>query len=398
MTINPSRAKGRITAPPSKSMAHRHLICAALAEGRSAVENIDLSEDIKATINCIGQLGCEATVRDHGIEVTGSGRVSDRPVFRCNESGSTLRFFIPIALVLCGRARFEGTETLMARPLSVYEDICRDQGIDFRRNDGLVEVEGRLFPADFKIPGNISSQFITGLLFALPLLGDDSTIELTESVESRPYIDMTIQVLGEFGIKVEWLNGRKLFIKGGQSYKACDSTVEGDYSNAAFLEAFNTIGGEVEVRGLNPNSLQGDNVYRDLFREIGNGFCEIDISDCPDLGPVLMAVAALHEGARFTGTGRLRIKESDRGSTMCRELSKFGVPTEMDGNTITVKRSAIHRPDGSVDSHNDHRIAMSMAIMLSVTGGRLDGAGAVRKSYPGFFDDIRKLGISITEE
>lgn len=398
MTINPSKAKGSITAPPSKSMAHRHMICAALADGRSTINNIDLSEDIKATIDCISQLGCNVKIKDKTVEIQRENRISSNPVFRCNESGSTLRFFIPIALVLCNKARFEGSDVLMTRPLSVYEDICREQGIRFERKNGGIDVEGKLRNNDFKVPGNISSQFITGLLFALPLLEGDSSIELTESVESRPYIDMTIQVLGEFGIKVEWQNEKKLSIKGNQKYKGCTSKVEGDFSNAAFLEAFNTIGGEVEVKGLNPNSLQGDKVYQKHFKQLMNGFCTIDISDCPDLGPVLMAVAALHDGARFTGTRRLKIKESDRGSVMCRELQKFGVSTEMAENSITINKCEIKRPEEVVDSHNDHRIAMSMALMLSVTGGRLEGSSAVRKSYPGFFDDIRKLGISITEE
>ncbi|MBR2281792.1 MAG: 3-phosphoshikimate 1-carboxyvinyltransferase [Spirochaetales bacterium] len=398
MTINPSKAKGSITAPPSKSMAHRHLICAALADGRSTIRNIDLSEDIKATIGCINQLGCNVTTGRDSIEVEQCGEVCSNPVFRCNESGSTLRFFIPIALVLCGRARFEGSDVLMSRPLTVYEDICRNQGIRFERGNGGIEVEGRIQSGTFKVPGNISSQFITGLLFALPLLDGDSTIEITESVESRPYIDMTIQVLNEFGVKVEWKNERTLAIKGNQEYRACTSTVEGDYSNAAFLEAFNTIGGDVDVTGLNPDSLQGDKVYRDLFKLIEKGFCSIDISDCPDLGPVLMAVAALHNGARFTGTRRLKIKESDRGAAMCLELSKFGVRTRLEENEIVVEGCGARTPDEPVCSHNDHRIAMSMAVMLSVTGGRLEGSGAVRKSYPGFFDDIGKLGVSITEE
>lgn len=398
MTINPSKAKGSITAPPSKSMAHRLMICAALADGRSSINNIDLSEDIKATIDCISQLGCRTEIENNSITIERKGKVSDNPVFRCNESGSTLRFFIPIALVLCNKARFEGSDVLMTRPLSVYEDICKEQGIRFERKNGGIEIEGKLTNNDFKVPGNISSQFITGLLFALPLLEEDSSIELTESVESRPYIDMTIQVLGEFGIKVEWQNEKKLSIKGNQKYKGCTSTVEGDFSNAAFLEAFNTIGGEVEVKGLNPNSLQGDKVYHKHFKQLMNGFCTIDISDCPDLGPVLMAVAALHDGARFTGTRRLKIKESDRGSVMCQELQKFGVSTEMAENSITINKCEIKRPEEVADSHNDHRIAMSMALMLSVTGGRLEGSSAVRKSYPGFFDEIRKLGISITEE
>ncbi len=397
MIFRSSRAKGFIAAPPSKSMAHRHIICAALSNGSSIVRNIDLSEDIKATLACIAQLGCSAELKGEELLISRNENISAEPVFRCNESGSTLRFFIPIALVLCNKARFEGSEVLMGRPLSVYEDLCREQGIAFIRKDGGIELEGGLKAAAFKVPGNISSQFITGLLFALPLLKGDSTIELTQSVESRPYIDMTIQVLRDFGIEVTWQGGDRLLIKGDQSYMACASTVEGDYSNAAFLEAFNTVGGEVEVGGLNPESLQGDRVYRSLFRQLEKGCCEIDLSDCPDLGPVLMAVAAAHNGALFTGTRRLRLKESDRGSVMCEELSKFGVHTEMGENSIKVG-GGLEKPERALCSHNDHRIAMSLSVLLSVTGGVLEGPEAVRKSYPGFFDAIKGLGVSITEE
>ncbi len=389
-----SMAKGVAMAPPSKSMAHRHIICAALSDGVSTIENIDLSEDIKATLACIGELGCSSSITGNRIAIKG-GKAKEEALFRCNESGSTLRFFIPISLVLCKGSRFEGSDVLMTRPLSVYEDICREQGIVFRRENGGIALEGKLHADSFKVPGNISSQFITGLLFALPLLQDDSTIEMTQSVESRPYIDMTIQVLSEFGVRVSWISDRVLSIPGGQSYGPCISTVEGDCSNAAFLDAFNTIGGSVQIKGLSKDSLQGDKVYTELFPQLGKGFSEMDISDCPDLGPVLMAVAAANHGGRFTGTRRLRIKESDRGAVMCQELSRFGIETVMEENAITVKGGKLDRPSSAVQSHNDHRIAMALSLLLSLTGGTLEGENAVRKSFPGFFECIRALGIDV---
>ena len=248
MIINPSKAKGIMTAPPSKSMAHRYLICAALSQGKSVIKNIDLSEDIKATLNCIKQFGIKTEIDGNTITVYGkdilSCAASDCRVFNCNESGSTLRFFIPLAMLSDAKSFFIGSDVLMTRPLSVYEEICRKQNIVLEHTTQKIDevekngitVQGKLKADDFVVPGNISSQFITGLLFALPLLNKDSTITLTESVDSRPYIDMTLQVQKEFGITAEWRGENKLFIPGNQKYKAADSFVEGDYSNAAFLK------------------------------------------------------------------------------------------------------------------------------------------------------------------
>ena len=288
MQINPSFAKGIMTAPPSKSMAHRNLICAALAQGKSIIHNIDFSEDIKATISCLESLGvkiqvtsddnststgavCKSDTGETSLIVFGTGGkfTAEPHSLFCNESGSTLRFFIPIAMLSDQEVIFTGSQTLLSRPLSVYEDICLKQGITFEhleynevnqanqaatRNpitnhkEGLASKEsyrqlklhGKLQPDNFSIPGNISSQFITGLLFVLPLLDSDSTITLTDSIESRAYIDMTIQTQKCFGIQIEWKNENTLFIKGKQKYTATEQTVEGDYSNTAFFEAFNS--------------------------------------------------------------------------------------------------------------------------------------------------------------
>ena len=407
MKISPSTAKGVMMAPPSKSMAHRHLICGALANGKSVINNIDLSEDIKATLSCIKQLGASAEVvageGANQIIVEGAGdfikngaRGTDpvkNRLFNCNESGSTLRFFIPLAMLSGSPAKFIGSQVLMTRPLSVYETICQQQNIKLVHVEGGIEVEGKLNSGIFEVPGNISSQFITGLLFTLPLLEGDSKIVLTESVESKPYIDMTLQVQKEFGIKADWENENTLVVPGGQTYLAHDGAVEGDYSNAAFFEALNYIGGSVEVQGLRKDSLQGDKVYLELFKELAAGNAKIDISDCPDLGPILLTMAAALNGGEFTGTKRLAIKESNRGAVMCQELAKFGIKSLQEENRIVIYPGKPVKPVETVLGHNDHRIVMSMATLLTVTGGQLEGVEAVRKSLPDYFERVRKLGI-----
>ena len=454
MQINPSFAKGIMTAPPSKSMAHRNLICAALAQGKSIIHNIDFSEDIKATISCLESLGVKIQVTsDDNSTSTGAVFKSDTGetsliVFGtggkftakshslfCNESGSTLRFFIPIAMLSDQEAIFTGSQTLLSRPLSVYEDICLKQGIIFehleynevnqanqaatrnpitnhkearasKESYRQLKLHGKLQPDNFSIPGNISSQFITGLLFVLPLLDSDSTITLTDSIESRAYIDMTIQTQKCFGIQIEWKNENTLFIKGKQKYTATEQTVEGDYSNAAFFEAFNSIGGNVTIKGLNPNSLQGDKIYLEYFKALQKDFCTIDISDCPDLGPILFVIAALHHGAKFTGTKRLKIKESDRGSVMCQELAKLGITSNQRENEIIISSLPDKMQQNQQSSqentvpqsvtllgHNDHRIVMALTVLLTKVGGTIEGVEAVRKSLPDFFNRIKKLGI-----
>ncbi len=400
-------------APPSKSMAHRNLICAALADGRSIINNIDLSEDIKATLGCIRQLGADAQIvsgeNANQIIVQGAGKAiaesisgdssnSGKRNFNCNESGSTLRFFIPLAMLSKAPAGFVGSEVLMTRPLSVYEDICKEQNIKLEHVKCGIEVEGQLHPGVFTVPGNISSQFITGLLFSLPLLNGDSKIVLTESVESKPYIDMTLQVQKAFGIKAQWESENTLVVPGNQKYIASDETVEGDYSNTAFFEALTTLGGKVQVQGLKEDSLQGDKVYISLFKELSKGFAKIDISDCPDLGPILFAVAAALHGGEFTGTKRLKIKESNRGAVMCEELAKFGIKTLQEENRIIIYEGTPIRPAETVNGHNDHRIVMSMATLMTLTGGKIEGVNAVRKSLPDYFKRIRKLGIDFTFE
>ncbi len=396
VTIKPSKASGKIQAPPSKSMAHRMLICAALAKGISRIENVAYSEDILATLDCIEAMGAQVKKEDDTVTVTGIGdqKISSPVEFKCRESGSTLRFFIGIAMAVSNESSFYGSEKLLSRPLSVYEDICDRQGIEFLTGDHI-HIKGMLKPGDFEVAGNISSQFISGLLFALPLLEKDSHIIFTTAIESASYIQLTLEALSLFGVKASWLDEKTLFVEGGQTYKSREVIVEGDYSNAAFLDVFNTIGGNVAVNGLKEDSGQGDKVYKKFYERLVAGHCKIDISDCPDLGPVLMVVAAANHGATFTGTARLKIKESDRGHVMCDLLSDFGTDTVYEDDKIEVKEGVLKKPDKAVDGHNDHRIVMAAASLLSITGGCLSGYEAVRKSFPDYFDVIKQLGIDI---
>lgn len=400
MIVEKSIASGNCWAPPSKSMAHRYLIGAALCEKETIVNNIDYSQDIKATMQCLNAIGIQLEAKENSIAFTGNNKsqLEDELTFNCNESGSTLRFFIPIAMYLGKKSRFTGSDTLIHRPMTVYNDICKKQNIDFSVTDQGIFVNGQLKPDTFTIPGNISSQFITGLLFVLPLLNGDSTIKIKHKFESRSYVEMTIFALKEFGVSIQWKNKKTLFIKGNQKYNSAQTTVEGDFSNAAFFEVFNTLKGNVNVQGLREDSLQGDKVYIDYYKKLCSRKAKLDISNCPDLGPVLFVVASLHNGAVFTGTKRLKIKESNRGVVMQQELSKFGVDMKVYNNKIIINKSEIHKPDTTIDCHNDHRIVMSMVTMLSQTGGKIEGIQAVRKSLPDYFVRIKDLGIKFTME
>ncbi|MCR5268950.1 MAG: 3-phosphoshikimate 1-carboxyvinyltransferase [Lachnospiraceae bacterium] len=375
-------------------MAHRNIICAMLAFGDSGIGNIAYSEDILATLDCANALNASIGKESDSLRITGiQGVPGKREMdFPCRESGSTMRFFMGIAMALGLKAKFFGSDTLLHRPFQVYEEICGKQGILFERHEDHILIDGKLHPDTFEIPGNISSQFISGLLFGLPLLEKESMIRLIPPVESRSYIALTIQSLSDFGVKIE-TNGDMLKIPGNQKYKAANLSVEGDYSNAAFPEALNLFGGEVSVTGLLPDSAQGDKVYRSHFESLQQENAKIDLTDCPDLAPVLFAVSACMHGGDFTGTKRLAMKESDRGRVMCEELAKCGVKTETEENRIRILPSKVHAPFEPLCGHNDHRIVMALSVLLTQTGGMITGAEAVRKSYPDFFDDLRRLGI-----
>lgn len=398
-TIEKGTAYGRVEAPPSKSVSHRYLICGALSFG-SVIENVAFSEDIKATLNCLSALGAQIEI--DGSTVKTGGISPDKAVkcaeLFCNESGSTLRFLIPLCLLFGQKITLKGTQRLMSRSLAVYKEMCLSQGIKFREDKESVTVCGRLTPGKYSVRGDVSSQFISGLMFALPLLPDDSIIDITGAIESGSYLGMTVKALADFGIRISRTDERTIFIKGNQTYKPRTLRVEGDYSNAAFFEAFNSVGGNVAVAGLKKDTCQGDAVYRRLFGKLVRGCPEIDISDCPDLAPVLMAVAAANNGVRLIGTHRLKIKESDRGRAMAEELAKFGCSTEVWDNEITVHPRMLKTPELPLSGHNDHRIVMALSLLCSITGGSIYGAEAVNKSFPDYFRKLASLGIKVEEK
>ncbi len=391
--IKPSIAKGEITAPPSKSYAHRLLICSALAKGISTVKGIIDSKDMEATLNCIKSLGVSCSKENDTVTVNSvnftKNEIAD---FHCNESGSTLRFFIPIALVFGGMNKFYGTEKLLSRGLDAYYDICKSQGIKVTNEAASVTFEGKLKSDTFNVRGDISSQFISGLLFALPLLNGDSVVNVTTTLESAGYIDITLDTLKTFGIEIN-RNGNTFFVKGNQKYQPQSLTVEGDMSNTAFLDAFNILGGNVSIIGCKFDSYQADKLYLQHMLSLKNGTPEIDLSNCPDLAPILFALAASHNGATFTGTKRLKIKESDRAEAMALELEKFGIDVSVYENSVIVHKGEIKKPTETLYGHNDHRIVMSLAVLSTIYGGEIEGCEAVSKSYPTFFEDIKSLGI-----
>ena len=418
VTISPpARIGGTVSAPPSKSMAHRAVLCSALAKGISHIENLEFSKDISATLAAAGQLCARVESGPADVLVEGLGHF--RPVFGpvdCCESGSTLRFLIPLASLTGQSITFVGRGRLMERPQSVYETLYREQNLHFEQANGQLTVAGSLRSGEYTLAGNVSSQFISGLLFALPLLAGDSTLHLIPPVESRSYIDMTRSVQAAFGVQSHWLDENTLAIPGGQHYHPCDYTVEGDYSQAAFPAVLGAVCGGVTITGLAPETLQGDAAILDILRRCGAVFTrtaegisfekaplhgvDIDLADCPDLGPVLMVLGLLCEGTTvIRNAERLRLKESDRIAAMEAELRACGGVLESEGGTITVQGCAdrLHAPAGVLHGHNDHRVVMSLTVLALSTGIPLtvDDAEAITKSWPNFFEAIKPLGAEV---
>ena len=271
VTINKGKAHGTIVAPPSKSVAHRMLICGGLANAKSTITGINNSEDVQATLDCLAAIGVQYKHTGDVLEITGREVKKNKQIqeFFCRESGATLRFFIPLALLTGKKSIFYGTQNLLSRPLSVYQGICKEQNLTFIKEKERIILEGPLRAGNFKVQGNISSQFISGLLFALPVLKKDSQISITQPIESHSYIDLTLNVMRRFGMKIEWKNERTLYIPGGQKYSPVIDSVEGDYSNASFFAALNVLGGDVTIEGLDEKSVQGDRIYSKYFEIIG---------------------------------------------------------------------------------------------------------------------------------
>ena len=396
--IKKSRASGSVKAPSSKSMAHRLIISAAMAEGVSYIGNVNFCDDVLATADCLSKLGAKIVKTNDGYKINGCNmrRTAAAEILNCRESGSTLRFMIPVAALSGSKTVLSGSKRLFERPLTVYEQIFSEKEIFLSKIGNIVFVDGPLPNGDYIIPGNISSQFISGLLFALPILEGNSSIKIKPPFESIPYVNMTLLALSKFGVEAYFEDEYTLKIPGGQKYTPFSSDVEGDYSAAAFLEALSYVGGNVTVLGLSDTSEQGDRAYLDFFPLLKDFAPTIDIENCPDLAPILFALAAYFNGATFTGTKRLKIKESDRASAMADELRKFGAELTLEENRVIVKKSNLHTPVEVLCGHNDHRIVMALSVLLSVFGGEICEAEAVRKSYPGFFSDIASLGIEVT--
>ena len=408
--ILPSRLQGSVTVPPSKSMAHRALLCAGLAAGTTQIQGILPSQDMEATCRALTALGASiarqgSLARVQGV--AGRPKAPQGPV-DCGESGSTLRFLIPAFALASAPARLTGRGRLPQRPLGPYGAIFHGQGLPFAQDETGVSFQGPLAPGDYGLPGDVSSQFISGLLFALPLLPGDSHIRIQPPFESRGYVNMTLQVMDAFGVQAAFLDGLTLRVPGNQRFTApaAPFLVEGDDSQAAFFLTLDAILGDVSVAGLSLRSIQGDRVMGEILARCGHVPGQpprplapfvADLGDCPDLGPILMTLGLFCQGeSRLLNAGRLRLKESDRGTAMAQELGKLGGQASLAGDEIRIRQSRL-RPGPALSSHGDHRIAMALAV--AALGARIpveiQGAEAVEKSYPDFWKDLAHLGARV---
>ncbi len=398
--IVPKKLKGEVKIPPSKSMAHRAIICASLSNGASNITNIDYSDDIIATIKAMESLGTVFNKTKDALIVDGSKTYTLKNSFiDCNESGSTLRFLVPISIVKENSVQIVGKGNLGKRPITTFYEIFDRQNIEysFKENELDLKISGKLKNDTFKVKGNISSQFISGLLFSLPLLEGDSVIEITTDLESKSYIDLTLSCLKTFGIEVVNENYERFIIKGNQEYKASDYEVEGDYSQGAFFYCANFLGNDIDIKGLDENSLQGDKQCVDIIKEFlasdGKDVI-IDANNCPDIIPVVTVAASLRNGnTSIINAGRLRIKECDRLAAICKELNKLGADVTEHCDSISVK-GVKELSGGNVCTYDDHRMAMALAIASTRATGEIviDNKKCVSKSYPSFWEDFKKLG------
>ena len=403
ITVLPAKLKGAVTPPPSKSVSHRLILCAALADGESRLTHVAFSEDIKATLRCVEALGAsyvregENTIIIQGRGGTTAAEKDKLPVFDCGESGSTLRFMIPLALAITGGGVFTGKGRLMERPQKPYFDIFDELGISYERTGGELTVSGSLTAGEYRLPGNVSSQFFTGFLYALPLLEGESRIIPTTELESRDYIAMTVDAMAKAGVVMDEPTRNTPFfrVQGRATYSPVNSAVEADWSQAAFWYAAANLGSDLKIDGMNYSSLQGDRAAKEYFALLAEpGDVTIDVSGCPDLVPPLAAAAAVRGGKTvLANAARLRLKESDRLTSVRTALSALGAEIEEGADSLSIK-GADSLKGGEVDCCNDHRIAMMAAVAATACTGpvRLFGAECVSKSYPDFWDVYSGLG------
>lgn len=411
--IYPGFAKGEIIIPPSKSMLHRAIICASLAKGTSVISNVIYSEDIKATINAFKQLGIQIKTHDNRIEITNDKALtfSGNEIIDCNESGSTLRFLIPLLANNKG-IKFTGKTSLMKRPLNVYETMFHNTNNTFELNNDILYLKNEINPGNYKIPGNISSQFISGLLFSLPLKNRDSHIEVTGLFESKSYVEMTIDVLKKFGIEIS-NHKNHFYIKGNQKYKPQDIEIELDYSQLAFFAAAGIINGDIKIKDIPTDSLQPDKAIINIIKQMNGKMTlannsyhfyksnttglDIDVSQHPDIGPILSILGGLSKGqTKLLKAKRLKIKETDRLKAIYDILTKLNINASLGQESLSI----IGKDEFSgseFDSYNDHRMVMSLAIaaLRNTTPLTINNAQAINKSYPTFFEDLKSLGIKV---
>jgi len=388
ITIQPQKLHGRVTAIPSKSQAHRLLICAAFADKPTELLCPETNRDIAATASCLSALGADITRTPNGYRIVPISNLPHTAELDCCDSGSTLRFLLPVAGALGIDTTFRLSGRLPQRPLSPrWEEMERMGCILSRPSPDTIRCQGKLQSGHFTIDGSISSQFITGLLLATALLSGDSELTLTGKIESLPYIEMTQKAMALFGANTE-----NYQVSGGQRFCTPETiTVEGDWSNGAFFLAASVLGNQISIENLNSNSPQGDRAVAELLPKL-ESFCEISAADIPDLVPILSVVAAAKRGAVFTEIARLRLKESDRVFSTYSMIRNLGGSCEAAGNTLTIYGTGLK--GGIVDAQNDHRIAMSAAIAATVCTNPVTilGAECVSKSYPAFWDIYRQLG------
>lgn len=397
--ILPSKTSGEVSAPPSKSFAHRYLIGSVLSRGKCVIKNIADSDDISATLSCIEQLGGSETKDGNIVTVIPTNEKQiENAVFDCKESGSTLRFFIPVVLATGAKnCTFLGSERLLARGIKEYEKLFENSDVKIKSDEKSIEVNGTLSAGNYEISGEVSSQYTTGMLFALSRLSGKSTLKITGNAESRAYVDMTIKVLKDFGADITETEKNFFEINGKGRLSPGEFTVEGDWSNAAFLIALSRLVGTISVSGLNENSVQGDRFCTAAFDALDGENAEIDLKDCPDLAPILFSYAAYKNGGKFINTRRLRVKESDRANVMAEELKKFGANVKVYENSVEIEKTQLKPPIVPLCGHNDHRIVMALSVLAAVFGAEIDGAEAVNKSYPDFFRVIKKAGVNVYE-
>lgn len=414
--VHNSKCKGEVNIPPSKSDMHRAIISASLAKGRSIIRNVTLSQDIEATINAFITLGAKITLDGNVLYIEGIDLNNVEPcVIDCNESGTTLRFLIPILSVLNKNSKLKGAKKLLSRPLSVYENIFNEQNLKFNLNEDYLEIEGKIKPKEYIVEGDISSQFVSGLLFSLPLLDGDSIIKVKEPFESESYVNMTLKTLKEFGININRVNKNEFHVYGKQKYKASEYNVEADFSQFAFYAVLGALNNDLVCKGLNFNSCQGDKVILDILKDFGVKYevnndevkiyrCPhisgslVDLKDCVDLGPIVMVLSLFsEEKVRLINTRRLVFKESNRVDAIVSNFIKLGANIDIKENEVIINPSLLTNTDEVLNSFNDHRVMMALVVLSSVLNDYtlISDATCVKKSYVNFYKDMLNLGIEV---